>query len=325
MLISFWVLVCLFLMLHAYREYWCRRDLPQIYTSDFAGELLKVGTTYIARRPARNDSQCTIVCFPGFLEDMRYFQDLYKDDNAELILVNNANYHCPFLVERDARDVIELEWPKNPNALGTIEHDAFYLGLVLERLVTGGEVRLHGHSRGGAVVLETGRQYPALTNSKERPVRAILEAPVLPQARAAGKASDPLQHRINCYFLPVFFGLSRDISTEHLLKMPMMRPTTALKTHLCLSIFSVTRSYASCVKNVESIFSWQRTMGFEVYDNYPSLTVIVGERDDSLDIASMLASAEQGQARNSGLSIIKTKDSNHFISLEQPDTIRAIH
>ena len=56
---------------------------------------MHVGSTYIARRPSRNGSDQTIVCFPGFLEDTRYFQGLYHDSDAELILVNNANYHFP--------------------------------------------------------------------------------------------------------------------------------------------------------------------------------------------------------------------------------------
>ena len=315
-----WALLFLLLALHGYREYWYRCELQQIHRGEFEGELLRVCTTYIARRPARNNSQRTLVCFPGFIEDMRYFQELYKDHDAELILVNNANYHCPFPVEH----ITTLEWPENPYAIGAIEHDAFYLGLVLERLVTGSDVRIHGHSRGGAVVLDTGRQYPALMSSAERPMSAILEAPVLPRARTAGKASDPIPHRIACYFLPVFFGLSRNISLERLLKMPMMRPTTPLKTRLCLSIFSVSRSYATCVKNVQSIVAWQHTTGFDVYNNFPTLTVVIGERDSSLDRRSMLASAEQGQKRNPGLSIHETTGTNHFISLERPDIIRAI-
>ena len=321
----FLTLLVLVLVLHAYREYWRLRTLPQIHRGEFTGELMKVGSTTIARRPATNGCSRSIICFPGFLEDMRYFQALYKDDAAELILLNNANYHCPFLAEGEAGEVIELDWPENPYLIGTIEHDGFYLGLALERLANGSEIRVHGHSRGGAVVLEAGRQYPDLTISEERPVSAVLEAPVLPQARTSGNASEPLPHRIQCYFLPIFFGLSRNISTERLLKNPMMRPSNALKTHLCLSIFSTARSYATCVINAKSIVAWQRTMGFEVYDNFPLLTVVIGERDSSLDRRSMLASAEQGQARNSGLSILTTMGTNHFISLEQPETIRAIH
>jgi hypothetical protein len=66
-------------------------------------------------------------------------------------------------------------------------------------------------------------------------------------------------------------------------------------------------------------------MGLEAYDNFPLLTVVVGEQDTTLDNRSMLASAELGLARNSGLRIIKTEHTNHFLSLEQPDTIRAIY
>jgi hypothetical protein len=314
----------LFLMFHVYREYWRLRNLPQIHRSEFTGEIMKVGTTYIARRLAKNGCSRSIICFPGFLEDMRYFQDVYKDDDAELILVNNANYHCPFLKAGTVSHVVALDWPENPFPVGSIEHDGFYLGLALERLATGREVRMHGHSRGGAVVLEAGRQSPELTNTEQRPVNAVLEAPVLPQARTAGKASEPLQHRLMCYFLPIFFGLKRNISTEPLLKMSIMRPTNTLKTHICSSIFSVSCSYDICIKNVQSIVAWQHTMGFEVYDNFPLLTVVIGACDTTLDGVSMLASAEEGQARNSGLSILKTIDTNHFISLEQPDTIRAI-
>ena len=316
-----WVLLCLLLAFHAYREYWYRRDLPQIHTGEFSGELMKTGETYIARRPARNNSQLTIVCFPGFLEDMRYFQELYKDQDAELIIINNANYHCPF----PGRSLRELQWPENPHVMGTIEYDGFYLGLAIGHLVSGREVNVHGHSRGGAVVLEAGRQYPQLMNNRERPVRAILETPVLPQARTPGKGSDPIPHMIQCYLLPIFFGLSRNISTERLHKMPMMNPTTTLKTQLCHSIFSVSRSYATCVANAKSIVNWQRETGYEVYRNFPSLVVVIGARDSSLDRRSMLASAECGQGMNDSLSILQTKGTNHFISLEQPDTIRAIH
>jgi len=39
----------------------------------------------------------------------------------------------------------------------------------------------------------------------------------------------------------------------------------------------------------------------------------------------MLARAERGQDINKSLSIMQTEGTNHFISLEQPDTIRVIH
>jgi pimeloyl-ACP methyl ester carboxylesterase len=306
---------------NTYRQHWAKRELPQIHSGEFDGELMKVGATYIARRPAIKDCSRTIICFPGFLEDMRYFQDVYKDNAAELILVNNANYHCPF----PDNGLTELEWPENPYEMGTIEHDGFYLGLVLERLATGTEVCLHGHSRGGAVVLETGRQYPELTLSKTRAVSALLEAAVLPQARTAGNGSKPLPHRIICYLLPIILGRSRHNTAEQLLKNPMMHPTNTLKTQMCLSMYSTSRSYNTCVANVQSIVRWQRATDFERYKNYAALTVLIGARDAVLNNRSMQESAEQGRTINPHLTIIKTENTNHFISLEQPETIQAIH
>ena len=316
------LILILLLALHCYRQYWAKRNLPQIDTCEFTGQLKKVGNTYIGYRAASNGSQRTIICFPGFLEDIRYFQELYKDNDAELILVNNANYHCPFLGARDTDDIAELAWPENPYQLGTIEHDAFYLGLVLEHLASGSNIVLHGHSRGGAVVLETGRQYPALTHSKARSVSAILEAPVLPQARTAGQGSDAFPHGLACYFLPLLLGWLRNSSEERRIKRLMTGPVTPLKHQLLLSVPNNPRTYATCVTNLRSIVAWQRTTPIDAYNNFASLTVVMGAHDNVLNNCSMLASTENGQAVNKGVSLIKTERTNHFISLERPEVMQ---
>lgn len=312
--ISLWplLLLMLFLLLtlHFYRQYWAKRDLPQADTCEFSGQLMKVENTYIGYQAARNSCHRTIICFPGFMEDICYFQELYKDDNAELILVNNANYHCPFLGAKDTDDVTELAWPENPYQLGTIEYDAFYVGLVLEHLATGSNITLHGHSRGGAVVLETGRQYPALTNSTARSVGAILETPVLPQARTAGKGSDTLPHGLTCYFLPLLLGWLRNSSEERRIKRLMTGPVTPLKHQLLLSVANNPRTYATCVTNLRSIIAWQRTTPIEAYNNFSALTVIMGEHDNVLSNHSMLASTKKGQAINTGVSLVKTERTN---------------
>ena len=316
------LILILLLALHCYRQYWAKRNLPQIDTCEFTGQLKKVGNTYIGYRAASNGSQRTVICFPGFLEDVRYFQELYKDNDAELILVNNANYHCPFLGARDTDDIAELAWPENPYQLGTIEHDAFYLGLVLEHLASGSNIVLHGHSRGGAVVLETGRQYPALTHSKARSVSAILEAPVLPQARTAGQGSDAFPHGLACYFLPLLLGWLRNSSEERRIKRLMTGPVTPLKHQLLLSVPNNPRTYATCVTNLRSIVAWQRTTPIDAYNNFASLTVVMGAHDNVLNNCSMLASTENGQAVNKGVSLIKTERTNHFISLERPEVMQ---
>ena len=319
------LMLFLLLALHCYRQYWAKRDLPQIDTCEFTGQLKKIGKTYIGYRAARNISQDTIICFPGFMEDMRYFQELYQDDNAELIFVSNANYHCPFLGAKDTDDITELAWPKNPYPLGTIEYDAFYLGLVLEHLASGSNIVLHGHSRGGAVVLETGRQYPELTNPKARSVSAILEAPVLPQARTAGKGSATLPHGLACYLLPLLLGWLRNSNEERRIKRMMVGPITPLKQQLLPNVPNNPRTYATCVTNLRSIVAWQRTTPIDVYNNFSVLTVIMGEHDHVLCNHSMLASVEKGQAINQGVSLVKTERTNHFISLEQPEVIRTYY
>jgi len=317
-------LLAFLMALHGYREYCARRTLPQIHHADFEGEVMHVGSTYIARRPSRNGSDQSIVCFPGFLEDMRYFQDLYRDSDAELILVNNANYHFPFTAPGEATNAAKLDWPENPFSVGSIEHDAFYLGLILLRLTTGQDIVVHGHSRGGAVILDAGRQYPALAHSVNRPVSAILEAPVLPQATTAGNASMPVQHRLTCYLMPIAFSRWRHISEDRILKMPMMQPTTTRKTELCRSLFSVSRDYQTCVRQVQSIVNWQRKTSIEVYDHFPNITVVIGEKDGTLDRKSMKISAESGQSRNNGVSILETTGTNHLISLEKPEIMHAL-
>jgi pimeloyl-ACP methyl ester carboxylesterase len=319
------LIIFLLLALHFYRQYWAKRNLPQIDTCEFTGQLKKVENTYIGYRAASNGSQRTIICFPGFMEDVRYFQELYKDEAAELILVNNANYHCPFIGARDTDVITELAWPENPYPLGTIEHDAFYLGLVLEHIASGSNIVLHGHSRGGAVVLETGRQYPELTNSKARSVSAILEAPVLPQARTAGKGSDALPHGLACYFLPLLLGWLRNSSEEQRIKRLMAGPVTPLKQQLLPNVPNNPRTYATCVTNLRSIVAWQRTTPIDAYNNFSALTVIMGEHDHVLCNHSMLASIEKGQAINQGVSLVQTERTNHFISLEQPEVMQAYY
>lgn len=315
------VLAGVVLAAHLYRQFWTHRDLPQMFDADFDGELFRVGETCIARRAATSGSNRTIVCFPGFLEDMRYFQALYADTEAELILVNNADYHCSF----PRLKAETLDWPANPHPLGSIEYDGFYLGLVLRELATGSEITVHGHSRGGAVALEAGRQYPELTGTGGKKVRAILEAPVLPGGRAVGKGNEPLPHALICYFMPIVLGLSRGAGPEQLLKQPMMKPTNDLKTRICLSIYSNARHYRTCVANVQSIVRWQRETPHSVYANYPEIQVVMGARDDVLDNPGMLASAEAGAALNPGLSIVATGNTNHFVTLEAPHYLRALY
>lgn len=314
------VLLVLVLVLHAYRQYWTHRALPQASSGSWDGQMYKVGETYILHRAAQNDSGKTIICFPGFLEDMRYFQALHEQTKCELILVNNANYHCPF----PGLPVTQLDWPSNPHRLGSIEHDGFYLAHTLEKLASGSHCILHGHSRGGAVVLDAGRQFPELMQRDSVAVSAILEAAVVPQGLNAGNTNDPLPHRIISYLMPIVLGLARGSGEAQLLKQPMMQPTNPLKNEVVQTIFTNAKNYSTCVTNVRNIVVWQQQTQHDIYSNYLKLTVIIGERDDVLDNTSMLASAEEGAKLYPGLEILHTKKTNHFVSLEQPDYLHRL-
>jgi pimeloyl-ACP methyl ester carboxylesterase len=312
------LLIFLVILLYLFRLWLLNKKLPGAATTEFDGALFQVGQTVVAVREGGADNLHSILCFPGFLEDMRYFQALYQDTEAQLILINNAGSHSPFTLH----DVQTLAWQANPYDPGTIEYDGFYLVQAVQHVATGQQITLHGHSRGGAVVLEAGRQFPEVMKSSGRTVRAILEAAVLPGGKVAGNLSGPIMHKIVLFFIPIVCYLSRWSRTGLLLKLPVMRPTNDLKIQLYKAMFWTLKSYQTCVKSAYSIWQWQGQHAASLYQNYPSIVVLVGERDDVLDNTSMLESAEQGKRLNPGVRIVQTQNTNHMISLEQPEAVR---
>ncbi len=308
-----------------YRYFCAHRIQPRRFTAQWpdepnGGRLYRAGETVIATRAATGEGARTVVAFPGFLEDMRYFQSLYADFEGQLILVNNADYHNPFDGEVTALD----DWPANPHKLGTIEYDGFQLAQVVSRLAEGTAVVVHGHSRGGAVTLEAARQFPAVMKPADRSIRAILEAAVLPGAKVAGPFGKPIGFMIARVFFPIVMTALRKSPVEQLLKQPMMRPTNELKTALCQSIYFTPIRYATAVTNSVSIRDWQRDHEPGLFSGYERIDVVVGERDNVLDKRSMIASAEAGREQNSGVAILHTTQTNHFVTLEQPDSMRAL-
>lgn len=314
------VLLALLLALSIYRHSLLRQPLAQLYTGSFTGTLYKAGETYIGIRDGGKGSGQTIICMPGFLEDMRYFQALYEDTDAQLILINNADYHNPFA----DLSASPLDW-ENPFALGTIEHDAQIVGQVIEQLATESQIRLHGHSRGGAVVLEVGRLFPALVKeSEDREVTAVLEAAVLPKAYVAGGPLTGSKRGLFLFFFPVFLAQGRKGDRERLLTRPMMHPHTPLKIELCLSLSATPKHYSTALTNIEDILTWQEQRDHELFHNYAHVVVLIGEKDHVLDKESMLASAQRASKGHPDMQIIQTQQTNHFISLERPTWLQEL-
>ncbi|MFO7704983.1 MAG: hypothetical protein R6V43_07610, partial [Halopseudomonas sp.] len=140
------------------RKYLLRKESPQQQAQPFSGELYQVGQACIAKR-AHTGATATVVVMPGFVENFLYFTEHYADPAIELILLTSADYHVPVSKPR----FLTPEWAKTPKARpGSIAYDAAVLNLALTHLVTTRNVRVHGHSRGGAVTLEAARQQPAL-------------------------------------------------------------------------------------------------------------------------------------------------------------------
>ncbi len=304
-----WILLILVIAVHGYRQYWTNKTLQPIYTGELDAKIYQAGDTYIAVRNGGNTER-TIICVPGYVENMRYFQSLYEQTDCQLILLNNADYHCPF----DTDHIEQLDWPENTHPLGTIAHDAFRLCQVIAELASGKHITVHGHSRGGAITLEAGGQQPELTAE----LHAILEAPVLPGAHVANNGDAPLKSAIAAYLTPLILAQGRHITDEKLNKIPFMQPVTPLKTEICKSVFSNARHYRTNVINMRELQQWQRSASDELYRNYKTVTVAIGERDDVLDNPSMQASAERGQTFNPALKIVHTNGTNHFPSLESP-------
>lgn len=310
-------LVAIGVAIHLLRQYWTRRALPQVHSMTFDGRLYRTDATTIAVQRPECGARRTLLCMPGFLEDVRYFLSLYEGRGYELILVNNANYHSPFTTEEEQ----PLRWESNPHPVGTIAHDGYIVAQAVRHLATTDDIVLHGHSRGGAVVLDAARQFPELERSDPKRISALLEAPVLPQGTPAGRPQGPVVQALTRYLMPLFLAASRNISRARLERLPMMNPTNERKTDLLETLFCNTKDYATAITNVVDISEWQRTQSHDVYENYHSITILIGERDDVLSTRTMTASATEGQTRNAGVRIVQTKKTNHFISLERPELV----
>lgn len=309
-------LLVLALVFHISRGLFATRSWPVRSQQGFEGELLQLGNN-LACLPDRSHldpaavAQTTLVCFPGFVEDMRYFLEVYRDTPARLIIINNANYHNPFA---NASPQSPDWFRRNPHQLGTIAHDAWCLNQVIENLGGAGRVVVHGHSRGGAVVLEAGQQRPELAGRCE----AILEAAVVPRGKLAGR-SEGFMQKVGPYLLPMVFSLLRVLPESLRLKSPMMWVSTPYKATLVAAVPFTPKQYSTAAVQAQDIMDWQAATGYDYYDNHSKVTLYVGERDHVLSRSAMLASA----AQSSRVAVVETTATDHFVSLERPELIQA--
>ncbi len=295
---------------HALRSWLLHRPLAPVNHEHFAGTIYEVGESVVAYRPAQGAARQSVIAIHGFLEDFRYFTALYQDLSLELILVNNSGYHCP-----DREQMPQpAPWGNvtNPHPIGTIEHDAFVFNLALQHLVSGTQVRAHGHSRGGAVILEAARQAP----ERFREVEVILEAPVLP----GGKGHPALELAFSApgrYLLPINFSLLRHVDTVRFGGF-MFTPLTPRKAELVRGLYFSPKTFDIVLKNLKSMQDWIETRDASLFGNIPQGTILIGARDLVLDRAAMLRIAKTAP---SGWQAIETQGTSHFVSLDQPSVV----
>lgn len=287
--------------------------LPAPNPINFKADIFCVGETVFAIRHGGESTSKTVVCFPGFTETMSYFVELYKEQDCELILVNNCLYHCPF----DVSGCTMLSWDANPYEQATIEHDGFYLARIIQDFATHSDIFLHGHSRGAAVILDAGRQYPSITRSKGKTITAILETPVVPKGKTLGTSDNSAARAIASYFIPLVFWLYRFSSEKSLSRSSIMKPTNSLKIQVMMTNFKSPKHYWVYVANINNITNWQECQTYSLYEKFQFVFIVQGERDDVLDNMAIEASALEGAKLNSGLQVVKTQNTNHFVSLEQ--------
>tara|TARA_Y100000815_G_scaffold266050_1_gene283756 strand:+ start:24 stop:956 length:933 start_codon:yes stop_codon:yes gene_type:complete len=286
------------------RRWLLRRETPQMQAVDFSGELYQVGQACIARQ-GPEEAEHSVIVMPGFVENFLYFTAYYQDPALQLIMLTSADYHVPVNRPR----YLKADWISPPRARpGTIAYDAEVLNQALENLASGRQVRVHGHSRGGAVVLEAARQRPDLFSR----VEVVLEAPVLPQGKPYREAPKAAR-----WFLPFFlFAWQQQPispSNRHLFG-PLDDPR---KRELIGALPFNPRHGSTFVINALDLADWMANTNTDIYQHLRRGAILVPAKDRILHPDAMLHSAEQAE----NLQIVQIADCSHLITLDRPDCI----
>lgn len=286
------------------RRWLLRREAPQMQAVDFDGELYQVGQATIARSGPQ-DAEHSVIVMPGFVENFLYFTEHYADPALQLILLTSADYHVPVNRPRYSK----ASWIRQPSARpSTIAYDAEVLNQALEHLTSGTQVRVHGHSRGGAVVLEAARQRPDLFTQ----VEVILEAPVLPQGKPYRDVP-----RFFRWFLPYYLFLwqQQPISASNRnLFGPLDNPR---KRELIMALPFNPKHGSTFVSNILDLADWMQNNTPDIYQNVRRGAILVPSRDRILEPRAMLHSAQQAES----LQVIEIEDCSHLITADRPDCI----
>lgn len=289
-----------------FNDFFLKKVQQQKNFEFFYGSIHKVGGCVASVRNTKVTPHYTVIGVHGFLCDHRYFTPLYPQMEVELILMSNSGYHVP--VAQKHFDTPDWYRPI-PYKRSTLEYDAAALCQVLENLPTTENVRVHGHSRGGAIVLEASRQRPDLFVG----VEVLLEAPILPKTKR-----NPLTRvwaKKPLLWMAPYYGTLLGPLSDKVDKAPM-GAFGDLSPEMCkflLTMVSSPKHYECVVNNVESFERWTKLHGYELYRNISHGTILVPRADRVLDRTTMLESAKHA---GPNMNVVETPASSHFLALE---------
>jgi len=276
------------------------RQQPGPVQEPFDGVVYAIGEATVAERTCVSP-RTTVVCMHGFVESPAYFTGFYADPSVQLVLISSADYH-PLATP------VPAPWARPLSAApGSIEYDAAVLVQALEHLPKTRSIRVHGHSRGGAVVLEASVQRPELFVG----VEVLLDTPVLPQARVRGRTT-----ALALWLLPFALPLwrAKPITPRNAKVWGGLEDPR--KRALISSLPFNPRRAITVARGLESIRDWQSRTDERHYEAVRGWVLIAGD-DRVLDSRSMRASAERAKH----LQIIDAPSSSHFVVFDNPELV----
>lgn len=288
------------------------KPIEPTYTEMFSGRVYRVGKGAVSVRNHSGEALHTVIGVHGFLENHCYFTQTYEAPTTELILLTCSNYHIPVsgATPESPNWEVSIKYPE-----ATIEYDACILNQALANLPNAPHIRVHGHSRGGAVVLEALRQRPELFEN----VEIILEAPVLPQAH--------LHPLVNALIEPISHGmwpwLVRILNSGPFspYAQTFFGRMNGRKRQLLAKLFTSTRDHLTIVRNIENIIAWMEKTPHSVYQLMRHGTFLIPKVDHILDRHAMLASAENSP---NNVRLIETGATSHFVTLDSKEWLPAL-
>ncbi|WP_323751652.1 alpha/beta hydrolase [Marinobacter sp.] len=277
------------------------------YSEMFSGRVYRVGKGAVSTRNHSSAAEHTVIGVHGFLENHCYFTQTYDAPTTELILLTCSNYHIPV----NGVTPEQAEWEVPIKFLeGTIEYDACILNQALQNLPTTPNIRLHGHSRGGAVILEAIRQWPELYED----VEVVLEAPVLPQGKLHALVTtllEPVSHGMWPWIIRLINSAPQSAYGQTF--FGKMNPR---KRQLLSKLFCATKDHLTIVRNIEDIMEWMARTDCSVYQNIRYGTFLIPATDRILDRTAMLASAKTSPTT---MRIVETNAPSHFVTLDSTE------